>query len=103
MLTRPIQILPRPRRGGFTLVEVLISVALVLLLILGINEVFRLTGRAVGAGNALSEITRNARDAQNVIYNDLTHADVENAAFIYLKSETSVAFRNREDQLNDRD
>jgi prepilin-type N-terminal cleavage/methylation domain-containing protein len=91
------------RRGGFTLVEILISVALVLLLILGVNEVFRLTSRAVGAGQQLSEINRNARNAQSIIYNDLTHADVINGPFLFIKSETSVAFRNREDQLSDKD
>ena len=44
----------RPDRAagftGFTLVELMISIALVLVLLLGVNQVFSLTGKAVGPG-----------------------------------------------------
>src|SRR5688572_6673984 len=59
-----------PRRA-FTLVELMISVVLVLLLILGINQVFRITADAVGAGQSMSSIVRDNRAAHVSFYSDL--------------------------------
>ncbi|QOV91770.1 PulJ/GspJ family protein [Humisphaera borealis] len=92
-----------PRRSGFTLLEVLVSISLVLLIILGVNQVFALTSRAVGAGNALSTAVRDARNVQSIITNDLSNAEIERAPFLYLDSEVMLAFRNKEEQLADID
>src|SRR5947207_7675961 len=54
----------RPGRGsarGFTLIEVMISVALVLLLMYGVSQVFKISGDAVTANQAISTITRDHR------------------------------------------
>jgi prepilin-type N-terminal cleavage/methylation domain-containing protein len=91
-----------PRRG-FTLIEVMISIALVLIVILGVNQVFSLTSQAVGAGQAVSEINRNARNAQAIMFADLAAADFESAPFFLIRGTTIAAFRNRADQLNDLD
>lgn len=91
------------RRCGFTLTEVLISVALVLLLILGINQVFSLTSRAVGAGQAVGDINRAARGAQAVITRDLTNADFDYGPFLWISSTTANAFRSKVDQAADAD
>ncbi len=93
----------RPGRPAFTLTEVLISVALVLVLILGVNQVFSLTGRAVGAGQAISEITRQARGAQSVFTQDLANADFDRCPFVWINSTTMAAFRNKADQTADID
>jgi prepilin-type N-terminal cleavage/methylation domain-containing protein len=91
------------RRGGFTLTEVLISIALVLVLILGINQVFALTSRAVGAGQAVGAGTRAARGAQTIIAADAAAAVIERAPFLYIKGEAMAAFRNRQDLAADYD
>src|SRR5712671_5842877 len=49
---------------GFTLVELMVSIALVLLLVLGINAVFTLSARTVGIGQQVSEIQRQFRNAE---------------------------------------
>lgn len=106
-MTKISTLIERPRqkrhRHGFTLLEVLVSIALVLLIILGVNQVFALTSRAVGAGNAMSDGIRSNRSAQAVFYYDLTNAEIDRAPFFLINSEVISAFRNREDQLADRD
>src|SRR3954470_7628513 len=52
----------RPRRSrvaptavpGFTLIELMVSIALVLVLVLGVNAVFRMATETVGVGMAMS-------------------------------------------------
>ncbi len=54
-MTRPFS---HPR--AFTLVELMISIALVLLLVIGINQVFSLTSKTVGAGQGVHSAARAA-------------------------------------------
>lgn len=56
---------------GFTLVELLVSIALVVILILGINMVFTSAGKTVGTGMAVSEATRAFRSAYTTLRNDI--------------------------------
>lgn len=91
------------RRQAFTLVEVLISIALVLVIILGVNQVFGLTSRTIGGANAMSTIVRDARNAQTIITRDISNAEIDRAPFMYLRSEVMLAFRDRADQLGDKD
>src|SRR5205807_2320073 len=49
---------------AFTLVELMVSIALVLLLVLGINAVFNLSAKTVGTGQAVSEAQRQLRNAE---------------------------------------
>jgi type II secretory pathway pseudopilin PulG len=52
----------RRRRGGaFTLVELMISIALALLLIYGVSQVFKMSGDTVGAQQAVSANVRDQR------------------------------------------
>lgn len=97
---------PRTVRAGasaFTLIELMIAIALVLLLMIGINLVFQMTSRAVGAGQALSESVRNNQAIQSVMYRDFTNAAMDDGPFIVLYSRNQPAFRNRADQQTDRD
>ncbi len=102
------------RRRGFTLVELLISIAIVLVLILGINEVFGLTSRTVGAGLALSDALRSNRAAQEVINDDFrmavpmaeTPCLIISSGLVHTGAPGAVsngAFRNIEDLRGDRD
>ena len=80
-----------------------VLIALVLLLIYGVNQVFKIASGAVGAGQALSTAQRDNRSAQAVIYSDFRSMVTTGAPFFIIKSERVSAFRNNEDRLSDRD
>ena len=67
--------------SAFTLIELMLSLTLALLLMLGVSQVFRATGLAVGAGNALTEETRNARVASAQLLDDLNRVSPDGPAF----------------------
>src|SRR5437764_8053120 len=90
------------RPHAFTLIELMISIALVLVLMIGINKVFKLTTDTVGAGQTLSAAVRDSRAAQAIYTQDLS-AVAEDAPFMALRSMTTLAFRNRADEMGDRD
>src|SRR5436305_4645906 len=54
----------RRASAGFTMVELLVSIALVVVLILGINAVFKYSADAVGTGQALGDASRQNRAVQ---------------------------------------
>lgn len=87
------------RRPAFTLTEVLISIALVLILILGINQVFALASKAISGGQALSDNNRLARVAQNTFSEDLTNIEIDRAPFLIIRGQAAPAFRDKADQL----
>jgi prepilin-type N-terminal cleavage/methylation domain-containing protein len=94
---------PPRRRAGFTLLEVMISLALVVILVLGINEVFSLSSQTVGVGQTLSGIQRDNRAAQFVFYSDLRSAVLKDPPCFIIRSERLSAFRNRPDRDADHD
>ncbi len=57
-------------RRAFTLVEVIVSLFLVVMLILGVYEVFNMSSKTVGVGQAVSTIARDARTAQAIMQYD---------------------------------
>ena len=64
-----------PRRAtptAFTLIELMVSIAIVLILVLGIHQVFKLTSDTVGAGQGLGSKARDFRAVQSTFYNDLS-------------------------------
>jgi type II secretory pathway pseudopilin PulG len=89
--------------AAFTLVELMIAIALMLLLMVGINVIFKITGEAVGTGQALSESLRNAQGAQAVMYRDFSNIAGDDAPFLIIHSRTQPAFRNKQDMLADTD
>jgi prepilin-type N-terminal cleavage/methylation domain-containing protein len=91
----------RPR-AAFTLIELMISIALVLLLMLGINQVFKVTGEAVGTNQAISTGLRDGRAAQAMLSNDFNTWASDGPAIIIHSARVS-AFRNKADELADRD
>src|SRR4051794_30560272 len=97
------QSLRRRSAAGFTLIELMVSIALVLIIILGVNQVFSLTSQTVGAGQAFAEINRDSRSAQTVIYNDLKGAAIDDGPFFIIRSDTVRAWRNKQDQDTDTD
>jgi hypothetical protein len=82
----------------------MISLALALLLILGVNMVFRATSDTIGTGFALSAVTRNHRAAQNTIARDFDAAvPLSEMPMMIIQSEQRFAFRNRQDEEADAD
>src|SRR5688500_15462045 len=65
---------PRPRRRAFTLVELMISIALALMLIYGIAQVFKLSGDTVGANQAVSGIVRDHRAVSATLREDFSNS-----------------------------
>lgn len=90
--------LPRPSPSGFTLVELMISVAMVLLIIVGINEVFRLTSDTVGAGQSLSTALRDQRAVRTTLDQDFSNIAPDSPALI-IRNQAVAAFRSRDEQL----
>jgi prepilin-type N-terminal cleavage/methylation domain-containing protein len=88
--------------SAFTLVELMVAIALVLVLMLGVSRVFTATTQTVGAGQSVSDNTRDARAAQAVMAQDMLNF-VQDAPFIMIRSRPQVAFRNRSTELSDRD
>jgi hypothetical protein len=94
-----------PDQSGFTLIEVMISIFLTLLLIIGINEAFRVVTATVGAGQAMGSVTRDSFSAQMVFQQDIGRSLSHSAdtPFLIIDSQQQVAFRNRQAFKNDRD
>jgi prepilin-type N-terminal cleavage/methylation domain-containing protein len=87
---------PATRNSGFTLIELMISLALVLILIVGINFVFRSATDAVGAGQALNQINSDAQSTQPVLFNDLNNVAKPPPLFI-ISSQFVTQFLNADD------
>lgn len=94
------------RHSAFTLVELLISIGIALLLIVGVNAVFKVTAQTVNAGNSLLSANRDARTVFQTFFADLANIDAVPAAgstsgdapFFIIRSEHQYAFRNAADQ-----
>src|SRR5580658_51970 len=71
----------RPR-GGFTLVELMISIALVLVLMVGVNYVFTKAADAISAGQTTNTISRDSQSAQAVLFDDFNHVNKNPPCFI---------------------
>ena len=92
---------PCDGRKGFTLIELMISVALSLILILGINAVFSISSQTVGIGMASSQIIRDIRSAKTRIDDDFANLNRTNFTempYLYIQSLNAVAFRDRQDE-----
>jgi type II secretory pathway pseudopilin PulG len=81
---------------AFTLVELMISLAMVLLLIIGINYVFRSATDAVSAGQALNAINSDAQATQPLLFDDLRNISKNPPCFI-IASQLVTQFKNSDD------
>lgn len=96
---------PARRAAGFTLVELLITLALVIMLIAGVNAVFRATTQTIGTGNAVAEAVRSHRGLERTLARDvesmvsLSHQ----MPCLLIFSQAQPAFRDREEMMRDGD
>ena len=80
----------------------MVSIAIVLILILGVNQVFKVAADTVGTGQALSAKIRDGRAAQAVFTNELAHL-APDGPFLIIDSHTMDAFRSEADAKSDLD
>ena len=90
-------------RAGFTLVELMVSIALVLILMLGINAVFKMASDTVNGGMALSAADRDNRAVQTVLNGDFSTGVFTDGPMLLVRGEYVPAFRSRPDEAADRD
>jgi prepilin-type N-terminal cleavage/methylation domain-containing protein len=86
---------------AFTLIELMISLAIMVMLMLGVNMIFSSVGRATGAANASSKIVRDAQAAQTIMNGDMQGIVVTESQlpFLIIQNETIQAFRSRQEEL----
>lgn len=69
-------------RPAFTLVELMVSVAMVVLLLFGIHQVFRMSSNTIGTGQAVNAVTREIRATQTVMQEDFRRSLKESPLFV---------------------
>jgi prepilin-type N-terminal cleavage/methylation domain-containing protein len=92
----------RNNRRAFTLVELMISIALVLLLILGVNAIFRTTANTIGGGQAAivnARALRNAYDSLNSDFTGIIHQETQPVLLIY--NQNLPGPRDKADEASD--
>ena len=104
MNRRNVRPTSRPRQG-FTLVELMVSVVLVLLLLLGINTIFKMSSDTVGLGSAINEKSRLHRSIESILSNDGPHIPKDSPLFVIHMMPASITgnFLNEADRARDAD
>jgi type II secretory pathway pseudopilin PulG len=88
--------------AGFTIAELIVAVGIVVLLMVGVTQIFKFAGDTVSAGQALSTGTRDGRAAQAVFSRDLA-AIAKDGPAIVIRSRVRAAFRNPAERRGDID
>src|SRR5207248_10245151 len=66
----PLSSILYPRRPAFTLVELMISIAMVVILMVGIHQIFKMTSDTVGMGHRVGDWSRDNRSVQGIFHDD---------------------------------
>ncbi|HZZ43440.1 MAG TPA: prepilin-type N-terminal cleavage/methylation domain-containing protein [Tepidisphaeraceae bacterium] len=105
MTTKTSILTPASRSAAaFTLIELMISMALALLLLLGVNYVFRTTQQTVSTGMALSTALRSQNSVADVIRNDFQSVvSSDSMPALVIHSNSVYAFQDANDQHTDPD
>ncbi len=85
------------RFRGFTLVEMMVSVALVVVLMLAITQIFSITSKTMGGSQAISAALRDAQAVQAVMQRDFGSAVIDGAPCFVINSSRMAAPRNLSD------
>src|SRR5881227_1052391 len=76
---------PRSRATAFTIVELMISIAMVVILMVGIHQVFKMTSDTIGMGHALADMSRDNRSVQSIFSDDYQRL-MKNAPLFIIRS-----------------
>ncbi len=91
-------------RRGFTLVELMISIAISLLLVAGINAIFRTTAATIGSGQSTLQATRDLRNAFDTLNSDIGGMlDSGSLPYLLIYNQNQPAFRDAIDEKTDTD
>lgn len=63
---------PVTLQRGFTFTEILIALALILILLIGVSQVFTITSKTIGTGQSLSVAMRGQKAVGQALQNDIT-------------------------------
>src|SRR5437868_3162117 len=85
--------------AAFTLVELMISLALMVLMMLGVNYIFSSVGKATGAAQIVSRFGHDSQAAQNVFIQDFGNITLKDAPFLLISSQIQPAFSSKTDEL----
>ena len=85
------------RIRGFTLIEMVVAVALLVVIILAVGQIFRNASGAIGLAQATSEVVSNVRGAQLQIEQDI--AGLDRRGFMTIKTLTAGTGTIRSDQI----
>lgn len=104
--TRPASTRPR----AFTLVEVMVSMAMVLLIVYGVSQVFKMSSDTVGAQQGLASIIRDHRAAQATMSQDMKNCLPDSPLFLISShiayngsSGKKASYRSAQEELDDAD
>ncbi|MCY2953404.1 MAG: prepilin-type N-terminal cleavage/methylation domain-containing protein [Planctomycetota bacterium] len=90
-------------RRGFTLVELMVSIAMVMVLIAGVYAVFDAATKTTGVGIAVGQFTRAVRSLEQVMHDDFSHAvSAGEMPCIVIYSEQVFAYADRKDMDSDK-
>lgn len=103
----------QPVRSAFTLTELLVAVALLVVVMLAVSTIFRTTSQTISTGQAVGDLTRRLSTAKAAMYSDLAGHDSNplatgtgmlpmtgapgavRAPFLYINNVQQYAFRDR--------
>lgn len=103
----------RRTQRGFTLTELLVAIALLMIIMVGVATVFRTTGDTISAGVAINDLNRRLNAARTTLGNDIAgyHADPfgvgpgmmpvngpagDRPPFLMIRGERTSGYLNRE-------
>src|SRR5438046_488246 len=97
-----------PRRSAFTIVELMISIAMVVILMVGIHQIFKMSSDTVGMGLVVADMSRSNRSVQGIFKGDFDRL-VKNAPLFIIRSGVAGtgpnwgAFTSEAERAADRD
>ncbi len=88
------------KKSGFTLVELMVSILLMLVVMIGVNTVFGTASTTIGTNTAISTLNRDARALQATMQRDISCIAAD-APFMTIRSEQLFRHQNLTDYNSD--
>jgi prepilin-type N-terminal cleavage/methylation domain-containing protein len=81
---------------AFTLIELMLSIALVVVLLFGVEQLFQTTTDAIQAGQTVGQFSSDTESASPALFDDLNHVVKDGPCFI-IASQIAIEFLNKAD------
>lgn len=90
----------RSTSSGFTLIELIVAVALLLVIMLGVNQVFRTTSETISTATAVQDGVRSLRGLQSQMFADVLGVDGDpNTGIVEAKNLPALVIRAESQRL----